>query len=100
MEYAGTEWDSKKYPWQTVATLEIPKQDSFIAAKKTFWEDHMRLDPWHGLKSLQPLESPNRLRRVIYPASSPFRRKMNGRKELDVNSIDFILDGVWVIGEL
>ncbi|TGO67022.1 hypothetical protein BOTNAR_0049g00090 [Botryotinia narcissicola] len=100
VEYAGKVWDSEKYPWQTVATLKIPKQDSFIAARKTFWEDHMRLDPWHGLKSFQPLGSPNRLRKVVYPASSSFRRKMNGRQELDVNNIDSIPDGGWVIGAL
>ncbi|KAK6600703.1 hypothetical protein H4I95_07685 [Botrytis cinerea] len=100
VEYAGKVWDPEKYPWQTVATLKIPKQDSFIAARKTFWEDHMRLDPWHGLESFQPLGSPNRLRRVVYPASSSFRRKMNGRQELDVNNIDSISDGGWVIGVL
>ena len=63
-EYSGTPWDPEKYPWQTVATLKIPKQDSFSYDRKTFWEDHMRIDPWHGLKSFQPLGSVNRLRRV------------------------------------
>ena len=64
VEYAGKIWDPEKYPWQTVATLKIPKQDSFDYALKSFWEDHIRIDPWLGLKSLQPLGSPNRLRRV------------------------------------
>ncbi|EOD47921.1 putative catalase protein [Neofusicoccum parvum] len=90
VEYAGTAWDPEKYPWQTVAKLVIPKQDSFDYERKTFWEDHMRVDPWHGLVSLQPLGSPNRLRRVVYPASSGLRRKMNGRKEINVKSIDEI----------
>ena len=64
VEYAGKVWDPEKYPWQTVATLQIPKQYSFNYELTSFWEDHMRVDPWHGLKSLQPLGSPNRLRRV------------------------------------
>ena len=64
VEYAGKVWDPEKYPWQTVAKLVIPKQDSFNYDFKAFWEDHMRLDPWMGLKSFQPLGSPNRLRRV------------------------------------
>lgn len=64
VEYAGTIWDEKKYPWQTVARLVIPKQDSFSYARKAFWEDRMRLDPWMGLKTLQPLGSSNRIRRV------------------------------------
>ena len=90
VEYAGKVWDPEKYPWQTVATLRIPKQDSFNYELKTFWEDHMRIDPWLGLKSLQPLGSPNRLRRVVYPASSQLRRHMNGRKEVHVHSMEEI----------
>ena len=64
VEYAGKIWDPEKYPWQTVAKLVIPKQDSFDYELKSYWEDHIRVDPWHGLKTLQPLGSPNRLRRV------------------------------------
>ncbi|KAI5257160.1 heme-dependent catalase [Aureobasidium subglaciale] len=90
VEYAGKIWDPEKYPWQTVATVKIPKQESFDYERKTFWEDHMRVDPWHGLKAYQPLGSPNRLRRVVYPASSALRRKMNGRKEVHVTSVDDI----------
>ncbi|KAF2490765.1 heme-dependent catalase [Lophium mytilinum] len=90
VEYAGKVWDPEKYPWQTVATLKIPKQDSFNYERKMFWEDHMRVDPWHGLISLQPLGGPNRLRRVVYPASSAMRRKLNGRKEFNVTSINDI----------
>jgi hypothetical protein len=90
VEYAGKVWDPEKYPWQTVAIVKIPKQESFDFERKTFWEDHMRVDPWHGLKSLQPLGGPNRLRRVVYPASSALRRKMNGRKEVHVTRLDDI----------
>ena len=64
VEYAGKVWDPVKFPWQTVARLVVPKQDSFNYELKSFWEDNMRIDPWHGLVSLQPLGSPNRLRRV------------------------------------
>lgn len=90
VEYAGQEWDEEKYPWQTIATLKIPKQDSFNYARKRFWEDHMRLDPWHGLKAYQPLGSSNRLRRYVYQRSSALRREMNGCKEIRVKSIDEI----------
>ena len=107
VENAGKVWDPEKYPWQTVARLVIPKQDSFNYEFKTFWEDHMRLDPWLGLKSFQPLGGSNRLRRVgkswsvrsgrqvlmftaVYPASSALKRKMNARKEIPVKTIDEI----------
>ncbi|GAB7344933.1 hypothetical protein MBLNU457_3367t1 [Dothideomycetes sp. NU457] len=90
VEYAGKIWDPERFPWQTVATLRIPAQESFDFERKTFWEDHMRVDPWHGLKAYQPLGASNRLRRVVYPASSALRRKMNGRKEIQVKTIDEI----------
>jgi len=96
VEYAGKVWDPEKYAWQTVAKIIIPKQESFMPARKTFWEDHIRLDPWHGLKTFQPLGSPNRLRKVVYPASAALRRKYNGRREINVTSIDQIPDGQYV----
>jgi len=37
VEYAGKAWDADKYPWQTVAKVIVPKQDSFIGARKSFW---------------------------------------------------------------
>jgi hypothetical protein len=75
-------------PWQTVARLKVPKQDSFNYALKCFWEDRLRVDPWMGLKSLEPLGGPNRLRKVVYPASSALRRKMNATTELHIKSMD------------
>lgn len=88
VEYAGKVWDPEKYPWQTIATVRIPKQESFDYERKAFWEDHLRVDPWLGLKAYQPLGGSNRLRRVVYPASSNLRRKMNGRREIHVKTID------------
>jgi hypothetical protein len=98
VEYSGKIWDEEKYPWQTVAKVVIPKQDSFLPTRKTFWEEHIRMDPWHGLKSFQPLGSSNRLRRVVYPASAGFRHKMIGRREINVSSIDQIPDSGYVTG--
>jgi hypothetical protein len=83
VEYAGKEWDAEKYPCQAVAKVVIPKQETLIPARKAFWEDHIRLDPWHA----------NRLRRIVYPASAALRHKMNARKEINVTSIDQIPDG-------
>ncbi|KAF2424808.1 heme-dependent catalase [Tothia fuscella] len=87
VEYAGSEWDAEKYPWQSVAKLVIPKQDSFIYARKAFWEENLRVDPWLGLKKFQPLGSSNRLRRSLYPVSAGLRRKMNAKEEIHVTTI-------------
>jgi len=88
VEYAGKVWDPEKYPWQTVARLHIPKQDSFSYALKNFWEDRMRIGPWMSLKTLQPLGSSNRLRKVVYPASSALRRKINATTVIHIKSLE------------
>lgn len=41
-----------------------------------------------GLQTLQPLGSSNRLRKVVYPASSALRRKMNATTEFHIKSLD------------
>ncbi|KAF2662167.1 heme-dependent catalase [Lophiostoma macrostomum CBS 122681] len=92
VEYAGAIWDPEKYPFQTVARLVIPPQESFDYERKMFWEDHMRVDPWLGLESFRPLGGSNRLRRIVYPRSHELRRKLNGRKVVYPNGVDDIPD--------
>lgn len=77
IEYAGVAWDEKKYPWQKVAKLVFPPQDSWDAARRTAWEDSIRINPWDGLEAYRPLGSSNRLRKVVYKASNDLRRKLN-----------------------
>lgn len=87
VEYAGKVWDHEKYPFQTVARLIFPKQESFDYTRKSFWEEHIRVDPFLGLESFRPLGGSNRLRRVVYPRSSQLRRKMNAKPEIHVKDI-------------
>ena len=76
VEDSGIEWDSEKYLFVTIAKLTVPPQNSSSQPRRVFWEDNIRLDPWHGLELHKPLGSTNRLRRAVYTASSTFRRKM------------------------
>ena len=78
VEDGGAPWDESQFPWQTVARASAPRQQSWDYGLKAFWEDRMRLDPWHGLLSLEPVGGANRLRRVVYPRSSGLRRALNG----------------------
>ncbi|KAL7782547.1 heme-dependent catalase [Trichoderma afarasin] len=88
IEDASKEWDAEKYPWETVAKLVIPKQDSYNPIRKKFWEDHIVINPWHGLVSLQPLGGSNRLRRVVYPASRAMRKKLNELEPVHLKTIE------------
>lgn len=63
-ECAGKEWDTEKYPSQAIFKVVIPEQGRFDYERMSFWEDHLGVNPWSGLVSLQLLESSNRSRRV------------------------------------
>ncbi|GAC97117.1 hypothetical protein PHSY_004701 [Pseudozyma hubeiensis SY62] len=92
IEDVRVEWDQQKYPFVTVAKVSLPAQESFPPKRVSFWEDHNRLDVWHGLQDHKPLGSINRLRKGVYKASAAFRRKMNGRQEVVVDDISQIPD--------
>lgn len=92
VEDARIDWPQSKYPYVTVAKLRIPKQESFSHKRVTFWEDRLRLDPWHGLQVHRPLGSINRVRKGVYKASSTYRRRLNATTEVTVASIDDIPD--------
>jgi len=91
VEDASMEWDEEKYPFETVARITIPAgQDSFDAARRTFWEDRMKLNVWYGLEEHRPLGSVNRLRRAVYQTSVEERQKMNAVEVHAVSSVDQI----------
>ncbi|OJJ46175.1 hypothetical protein ASPZODRAFT_142798 [Penicilliopsis zonata CBS 506.65] len=89
-EDASIVWDQTTAPYQTLAVLSFPPQDSLNHARRTFWEDRMSLDPWRGLAAHRPLGSINRLRREVYYHSKEIRDRINATESKDVTSIDDI----------
>lgn len=77
----GVEWDSNKYPWEQVATLEFEPQDSWLPEFRAWWDDRITVNGWHGLKDHTPLGSTNRMRRVVYAESRKLRLRVNGHKD-------------------
>lgn len=77
----GIEWDEKKYPMEQIATLEFDPQDSWLPEFRTWWDDRITVNSWHGLKEHQPLGSTNRMRRVVYAESRKLRMRVNGYKD-------------------
>ncbi|KAF2131823.1 heme-dependent catalase [Dothidotthia symphoricarpi CBS 119687] len=77
----GIEWDPKKYPFEQIATLEFERQDSWLPEFRTWWDDRITVNSWHGLKEHQPLGSTNRMRRVVYAESRKLRLRVNGYKD-------------------
>lgn len=74
----GLDWNSEKYPWAQIATLEFEPQDSWLPEFRTWWDDRITVNSWHGLKVHQPLGSTNRMRRVVYAESRKLRLRVNG----------------------
>lgn len=90
-EDASVVWDEKTAPYQTIGTLCFPRQnDTMKPERRTFWEDHMRLNPWKGLEAHRPLGSVNRLRGHVYVQSEKQRSRLNASEIVDVMSIDQI----------
>ncbi|KAJ4988976.1 catalase [Stagonosporopsis vannaccii] len=77
----GVDWDPKKYPFEQVATLEFEPQDSWLPEFRTWWDDRITVNSWHGLKEHQPLGSTNRMRRVVYAESRKLRLRVNGYRD-------------------
>lgn len=77
----GVEWDPVKYPFVQIATLEFQPQDSYLPEFRTWWDDRITVNSWHGLKEHQPLGSTNRMRRVVYAESRKLRLQVNGYKD-------------------
>lgn len=66
-------------PYQTVATVRIPKQNFDTPARDQYCEA-MSFTPWHALVEHKPLGRTMRMRRDLYRATSMFRSQANGVK--------------------
>jgi hypothetical protein len=83
-------WDETTAPYQTIATVEFPPQDSLQPERRVFWDDRMRLSPWDGLAEHRPLGSINRLRKMVYVMSRKKREEINAVETKRVEGVDEI----------
>ena len=76
VENSQVEWEEKGISkFKTVALIKIPKQP-LGEWKESACEDQS-FDPWHAGEEHRPLGVVNRLRKVIYPIVSDYRRCLN-----------------------
>lgn len=83
-------WDEVTSPYQTIWTVELLRQDSFVQERRVFSENYMRLDPWRGLQAHRPLGSINRLRKYVYGRGQKKRDGLNEKSTKDIANIDEI----------
>ena len=77
VEDPTVEWKESEAPFQTVATITVPRQDSWDASRVQAVNEAMRFSVWTGLATHQPLGNINRARRDTYQHSAQFREKRN-----------------------
>lgn len=70
-------WKEDDTPFQTVATITVPRQDSWEASQVQAVNEAMRFSVWTGLAAHQPLGGINRARRETYEHSAQFRSNTN-----------------------
>ncbi|MFC3123818.1 catalase family protein [Pseudoroseomonas globiformis] len=71
-------WDEEDAPFQKVATITVPRQDSWAADRVQAVDEQMHFSIWTGLAAHQPLGNINRARRDTYKHSADFRAQFNG----------------------
>lgn len=77
VEDPTVEWKEDEAPFQRVATLRLPAQDSWEPSAVERIDQAMRFSVWTGLAAHQPLGDINRARRDTYRHSSAFRAAAN-----------------------
>ncbi|MBB3859137.1 hypothetical protein GGQ88_000377 [Novosphingobium hassiacum] len=77
VEDPTVEWKEDEAPFVQIATLRIPRQDSWSDDALQKVNEEMRFSVWTGLAAHQPLGDVNRARRETYRHSADFRAAAN-----------------------
>lgn len=92
VEDAGVTWEEGRSPHQTVATIFLPRQETYSDGRRIYADDVLSFDPWHAIEAHRPLGSIMRSRRKAYRSSSVFRHTMNRVTAAEPRSIDELPD--------
>lgn len=80
IEDPSIQWKEKDSAWRTLAQISIPIQHFEMPERQQFCED-LSFNPWHSLDAHRPIGQLNRIRKLVYAASSRFRHQQNGTEE-------------------
>lgn len=78
VEDPTVQWDEAAAPFQKVAIITVPRQDSWDAERVQAVNEEMHFSIWTGLEAHKPLGNINRARRETYKHSAEFRARFNG----------------------
>ncbi|NQZ53080.1 MAG: catalase family protein [Piscirickettsiaceae bacterium] len=69
-------WKESDSPYISIATITIPQQQ-FDTAKQQQFCENLSFSPWNSLAEHKPIGALNRVRKVVYQASSLYRHQFN-----------------------
>ncbi len=90
IEDASVDWPEAASAHRGVAKLTFPVQDPGTSERMAYGDDVLSFNSWRGLAAHRPLGSINRLKKLVYDASSDFRHEHNGvprREPSDVSEL-------------
>ena len=90
IEDASKEWPEDASPWQTVARIVVPAQQSYSDARQTYVDERMSFSPWHALAAHQPLGGVMRSRLKAYEEAIKYRAERNDRERVEPENADGI----------
>jgi hypothetical protein len=77
IEDATVPWPEHDSPHAGVAKITFPVQNPDTPERRSFGDDVLSFNSWRGLEAHRPLGSINRLKKLVYEASSDFRHRVN-----------------------
>jgi hypothetical protein len=92
IEDAAKTWSEDKSPYQTVARLSFPAQNSWSPARVQQVNEEMSFSPWHSLAAHRPLGAVMRVRKQVYEAAARFRAEHNQVSIREPRSVEEIKD--------
>jgi catalase len=76
-------WKQSDSPFIPVATITIPKQE-FDSAEQRQYCENLSFSPWNTLEEHRPIGALNRVRKLVYEASSMYRHSQNQQAVAEV----------------
>jgi hypothetical protein len=76
IENPSIEWRAADSPFITLATIRIPQQ-SFDSEERQQFCENLSFSPWNSSAAHQPIGELNRIRKMVYAASSRYRHAQN-----------------------
>jgi hypothetical protein len=92
IEDATAAWPQSLSPYVGVAKLRFNPQTTETPERRRFGDDVLSFNPWRGLDAHRPLGSINRLKKMVYEASSDFRHHVNKVPRIEPEDITELPD--------